>query len=104
MRVDKILALIPDDLLTGLAIETGVDYYAKKLQGRVLFRLLLYSLLTQKDNSLRSIASIYESALFNMLNPAPGLYAIIQSASGFQRSMPGISGVSMNIVSVPTRA
>lgn len=45
-----------------------MDYYAKKLQGELLFKLLLHCLLTHKDNSLRSVASAYESAVFGALN------------------------------------
>lgn len=70
MRVEKLLALLPAELLTELAIETNVDYYAKKLQGEVLFRLLLYCLLTTKESSLRSVASAYESAVFGAINSA----------------------------------
>jgi hypothetical protein len=68
VHIEKILGLVPDDLLAELALETGVDYYSKKLQGRVLFRLLMYCLLTQKQSSLRSVTSTYESAVFTMFN------------------------------------
>jgi hypothetical protein len=70
--VEKLLALLPAELLWELAIETKVDRYAKKLQGEVLFRLLLYCLITTKESSLRSIASAYESSLFGALNTTYG--------------------------------
>jgi len=32
MNIEKLLSLVPGNLIENLAIETGVDYYAKKLQ------------------------------------------------------------------------
>ena len=61
--------MVPDHLLEELAIETRVDHYAKKLPGAVVFKLLLHCLLTQKDNSLRSVRPVYESLLFQVINP-----------------------------------
>lgn len=78
MVVEKLLALVPEALLTELAVETKVDYYAKKLQGGLLFKLLLHCLLTSKETSLRSAASAYESIVFSALNAAfvknPGIH------------------------------
>jgi len=76
MTVQQLLSLVPDRLLAGLALETGVDHYSKKLQGAVLFKLLLHCLLTHKDNSLRGMAPAYESLVFRMLNPHQGSLAI----------------------------
>ena len=42
---EKLLSLVPDNLIENLAIETGIDYYAKKLQGEVIFKLLLYCII-----------------------------------------------------------
>lgn len=69
MKVQQLLSLIPDQLLEKLAVETEVDHYAKKLSGAVVFKLLLHCLLTHKDNSLRSVRSVYESLLFGVINP-----------------------------------
>lgn len=66
--IEKLLALLPEDVLTDLAAESGVDYNAKKLQGEVVFKLLLYCLLSNKECSLRSMASAYESAIFSLLS------------------------------------
>src|SRR5882672_2323211 len=66
--VEQILSLLPANLLTDLAIETKVNRYAKKLQGEVIFKLLLHCLLSHKDNSLRVMESAYESMAFNLLN------------------------------------
>lgn len=59
---------MPDDLLGELARETGVNRYAKKLHGEVIFKLLLHCILSYKDNSLRTMASAYESFAFKLLN------------------------------------
>lgn len=68
MDVEQILSLLPANLLTELAIETKVNRYSKKLQGEVIFKLLLHCLLSHKDNSLRVMESAYESMAFNLLN------------------------------------
>lgn len=68
MNVERILSLLPENLLTELAIETEVNRYSKKLQGQVLFKLLIHCILTHKDNSLRSMESAYESIGFSVLN------------------------------------
>jgi len=68
MKTEKLLSLISNDLLTQLAIDTGVDYYAKKLQGEVIFKLLLYCIVSHKDNSLRTMESAYEKVSFQLLN------------------------------------
>lgn len=68
MEVSEIIALLPERLLDELAIATKVNYYSKKLQGQVLFKLLLYCILSYKDNSLRMMQSAYESIGFKLLN------------------------------------
>jgi hypothetical protein len=42
MTANNLLELLPDKLLEELAIESGVNKYSKKLQGEVIFKLLLY--------------------------------------------------------------
>jgi len=61
MNAKGILSLLPDELLAELAADTNVDYYAKKLKGKILFKLLLSSVLSHKDNSLRRMEALYES-------------------------------------------
>jgi hypothetical protein len=68
MRVERLLDLIPPEQLTVLAVDTKVDRYAKKLQGAVIFKLLLHCILTHKDNSLRTMQSAYETLTFQLLN------------------------------------
>jgi hypothetical protein len=68
MDVQKILSLLPESLLSELAEETGVNRYSKKLQGELVFKLLLHCILFHKDNSLRTMESVYESIGFSILN------------------------------------
>lgn len=68
MNVERILSLLPENLLTELAIDTEVNRYSKKLQGQVLFKLLIHCILSHKENSLRSMESAYESIGFSVLN------------------------------------
>ena len=71
MTANNLLELLPDNVLEELAIETEVNKYSKKLQGEVIFKLLLYCLTTHKNNSLRTMQSSYESIVFQYLNGNP---------------------------------
>ena len=62
--ISKLLSFVPDKLLSQLAVSSGVDKYTKKLQGQLVFKLLVYCMVTEKDNSLRGIQSAFESAVF----------------------------------------
>ena len=68
MSVEKLLSLIPGNLLDKLAIETGVDYYPKKLQSEVIFKLPIYYIISPKDNSLRTMELVYEKLALQLLN------------------------------------
>jgi len=68
MSVEKLLLLIPGNLLDKLAIETGVDYYPKKLQSEVIFKLPIYYIISPKDNSLRTMELVYEKLALQLLN------------------------------------
>jgi Transposase DDE domain len=72
--ISKLLSFVPDKLLNQLAVSAGVDKYAKKLQGELIFKLLVYCMVTEKDNSLRGMQSALESAVFQALagNSYPG--------------------------------
>lgn len=67
-EISKLLSFVPDNLLKELAIATKVNKFSKKLQGELLFKLLLYCIVTEKDNSLRGMQSALESAVFTALN------------------------------------
>lgn len=68
MELQKILSLVPSKVLEELAIETEVDVFAKKLQGEVMFKLLLHCIISHKDNSLRTMESAYETVFFKLIN------------------------------------
>lgn len=68
MELQKVLSLIPSKLLEELAVETEVDVFSKKLQGEVMFKLLLHCVISHKDNSLRMMESAYETLIFRLIN------------------------------------
>ena len=65
MNVKEILALIPEEKLQSLTIETKVNVNTKKLDGSTVFKLLLFSMITEKHNSLRVMENIVNSYVFN---------------------------------------
>ena len=68
MNLEKVLSLIPPEMLTELAAKTEVDVFSKKLQGEVIFKLLLHCIISHKDNSLRIMESAYETLFFAAIN------------------------------------
>jgi hypothetical protein len=68
VEVSQLLSLLPEGIFSELALSTNVDKYAKKLQGELVFKLLLHCILSYKDNSLRTMESAYESMAFKLLN------------------------------------
>ena len=52
MKAQEVINLIPDQYLTFLSAETQVDYKVQKLSGKVMFKLLVYSLLAAQRGSL----------------------------------------------------
>ena len=68
--VSRLLSFIPDSKLEAFDIATSVDKYTKKLQGELLFKLLFYCTITQKDNSLRGMQSALGPSLFNAISPS----------------------------------
>ena len=65
--IDGLLSFIKKDDFSQFASETNVDKHSKKLFGELLFKLLLYCLVTEKDNSLRGMRSALESTVFRVL-------------------------------------
>jgi Transposase DDE domain len=72
----KLLSFVPDEILEDLAVFTQVNKYAKKLQGELLFKLLVYCMVTEKDNSLRGMESAFESSVFQALSSKYGVKTI----------------------------
>lgn len=68
MRVKEILKLIPEDLLETIGKATQVDKHVKKLDGRTIFNLFLYSFIEEDKVSLRTMEQIFNNIAFKQLN------------------------------------
>jgi hypothetical protein len=64
MNVSELLKLIPSNVFRDLAIETKVDTQVKKLSGEVMFKLILFSMLSSDKLSLRVMETFLQSAKF----------------------------------------
>ncbi len=69
MKSDRITAktilnYLPDSVFEELSKELLVDYKSKKLTGKMLFKLLLYGLLSENELSLRVLEGVYENNYF----------------------------------------
>jgi hypothetical protein len=71
LKVKELLNLIPQTTWDKLIKETNVNYKAKKLDGQLLFSLLLYSLVTTKNTSLRVMEQLFNSYLFKSIHSKP---------------------------------
>jgi hypothetical protein len=67
MKAMEILNYIPRKKLEFLALESNVDFKAKKLDGIVMFQLLIYSMLSTKQGSLRVMEEFFSSFSFQKL-------------------------------------
>jgi hypothetical protein len=56
--------MIPNEMLDFLSVQTKVDHKVHKLNGSVIFKLLIYSLLTNRQASLRVLESVFNSYKF----------------------------------------
>jgi len=66
-----IITLIPEDLFDFLAAETQVDHKVPKLKGKVMFQLILYTLLSAKKGSLRVMEAVFSSYKFKSFYKIP---------------------------------
>lgn len=64
VTVNQLLDLIPLNLLSQLAVETKVDYQVKKLEGALMFKLLLFGLTNRKELSWRILEFIFDNYKF----------------------------------------
>ena len=78
--VDNLLSFITPEEFIKIASDTNVDKHTKKLHGELLFKLLLYCLVTEKDNSLRGMQSALESTVFRTLANISGHSKIARSS------------------------
>jgi Transposase DDE domain len=78
--INKLLSFIPDSELEAFAIDTQVNKGTKKLHGQLLFKLLFYCMVTEKDNSLRGMQSALESAVFRTVSSIQGDFSVSHSS------------------------
>ena len=64
MTVNELLKLIPAKTFRDLAVETKVDAQVKKLSGEVMFKLILFSMLSSDKLSLSVMETFLQSASF----------------------------------------
>lgn len=67
MKVKELLKFIPDEEISFLAATSKVDHQIKKLDGLVMFKLILFSLLHNQSSSLRIMEHLYSSMRFRMI-------------------------------------
>lgn len=72
MRVEEIIRLIPEAVLDKLALETKVDRHVKKLTGKSLFQLFLFSFVQSERISLRVMEAFYQQEYFKSLSGIKG--------------------------------
>lgn len=68
LTVEEIIKVIAEEDLDKLAKETGVDRHVKKITGKSLFQLFLYSLLSTERMSLRVMENYYETEQFKVFS------------------------------------
>lgn len=67
ITASKLLEVIPEDLLSNLSSTTKVDYYAKVLQGKKMFYLLMYGILENDKLSQRTLEDTFNDPVFKLL-------------------------------------
>jgi len=67
MKFEAILNYISDDELSILSAQTKVDHQVKKLNGSIIFKLILYSMLEYGKPSLRVLEECFNSSEFILL-------------------------------------
>lgn len=82
-KAEDVIGLVPDELLDNLALETKVDYSVKKLHGKSIFKLFLFSFLTGGGISLRILEAIFKSERFQHMFNLPSK-AVKHSAFGMR--------------------
>ena len=65
--VKTLLGYLPDSLIERLCVEHNVDKQVKKLEGKIVFKLLLYSVLSSSQLSLNVLISLFDKIGFRSL-------------------------------------
>lgn len=79
-KFNRLLSFISDGELEAFALQTNVNKHTKKLHGQLLFKLLVYCFVTEKDNSLRGMQSALESAVFRSLSGTSAEFSVVHSS------------------------
>lgn len=64
MTANELIGLIPRHIFSELSAETKVDHQVKKLTGEVMFKLILFSMLSTNRLSLRVMEALLQSCRF----------------------------------------
>lgn len=65
--VKTLLGYLPDSLIERLSIEHSADKQVKKLEGKIVFKLLLYGVLSSSQLSLNVLISLFDKIGFRSL-------------------------------------
>lgn len=65
--VKTLLGYLPDSLIERLSVEHNVDKQVKKLEGKIVFKLLLYGVLSSSQLSLNVLISLFDKIGFRSL-------------------------------------
>ena len=65
--VKTLLGYLPDELIERLSIEHSVDKQVKKLEGKIVFKLLLYGVLSSSQLSLNVLICLFDKIGFRSL-------------------------------------
>lgn len=69
---NRLLELLPKDVMEELAEQTGVDVQVKRLFGPVIVMLFILAVLNDKDQTLDSLAALYNSTRFSAFSGKGG--------------------------------
>ena len=81
MHIRDLINLLPEGELDVFAADTKVDYQVKKLSGKIIFQLILFSMLSRKRVSLRVMEEFMRSSSFKMFADNPNVEAKYNSLS-----------------------
>lgn len=67
LRINMLLDILPEALLSKLSDTTSVDYYTKVLHGKKMFYLLLYGIIENDRLSQRTLEDTFNDSVFKTL-------------------------------------
>jgi len=72
LSVSKLIQIIPEELLNNIANDTKVDHQVRYLQGALMFKLFLYSIVKSERLSTRLMEFFYNSSEFKSFSGKGG--------------------------------